>query len=202
MSDDIRQIRDDISYVRGLLRDDGSVLKASGIGLATVGVVFGLASLRSFALAQGWLQWPAALRALMPWDATVIFLVLLFTLLMFSGRHTRAAGAAISATSRTVWASWAAVGIGYMVVAASLPAVGAGATAAVLFALWGNGWLVASAAYRRIGFAIAAIGCYAVALASGRLADTPYEELLIALALLVLVGLPGLLILRQTRSAA
>lgn len=199
MTDDIRRMKEDISFMKGLVKDDGSVLHASGIGLAVVGIVFGLAALRSFALAEGWLHWPEALRPLMPWDATVVFLLLLLTLLTLTSRRARTTRPSIGAVARTVWASWAAVGIGYAVAAASFSLAGAHVTGGVLFAFWGGGWLVAATAYRRGTFAAVSAACYAVAIVSGLLADTAYDALLLGGALLVLVALPGLMILRQAR---
>lgn len=200
MSQDLRRIRDDISFIRGVMEDDGSVLRASGTGLLVAGIVFGLAALRSFALASGWLEWPAALHALMPWDAVALFFLVLLLALAAQGRGVHPV-TAVSATSRTVWASWAAVGIGYGVAAVSLSLAGSHATGPVIFAFWGSGWVCAAAAYRRMRFAWVALGCYLVALGSGLLSGRPSEALLTAVALWVLVALPGLMILRQARAA-
>lgn len=200
MNDEIQQVREDIAFLRNLAGDDGSVLRASAIGLIVAGSVFGLAALRSFALASGWLKWPHALRSLMPWDATVIFLIVLLSLLI-GGRRT-AARRASGSTSRTLWASWAAVGTGYVVAAVSLSLAGIHASGSILFAFWGSGWFIASAAYRRQDFVVLALACYAVAIASGVLSGTPFEELLDGLALIALVALPGLWVLKLARAAA
>jgi hypothetical protein len=200
MSDDIRQIRDEISFIRGLVEDDGSVGRASGIGLLVAGTVFGLAALRTFVLQSGWMRWPVTLQPFLPWDAVVLFFLVLLPLLALQGQGRPAhAAAAISATSRAVWASWAAVGTGYGVAALSLTLAGSHASGSILFAFWGSGWLIAAAAYRRARFALVALGCYLVALLSGLLSGRPSEALVQALALWLLVALPGLLVLRQAR---
>jgi len=202
MSDDIDRIRDDISFVRGLVEDDGSVLRASAIGLLVAGSIFGLAALRSFALSGGWLQWPEALRPLLPFDAPVVFFLVLLPILALSRGGAQAPRVAISSTSRTVWASWAAVGTGYAAAALSLSIAGVHAEGAVLFAFWGSGWFIAAAAYRRAWQALVSLGCYLVAVASGALAGKAEEQLLLGLALWTLVALPGLIILRQARSSS
>lgn len=201
MIDHIQQAREDISFLRDLAGDDGSVLRASAIGLIVAGGVFGLATLRSFALSSGSLSWPHALRPLMPWDAVVIFIVVLLSLLIGVGNKTRATRV-IGSTSRTIWASWAAVGVGYVVAAFSLSMAGVHAGEIILFAFWGSGWFIASAAYRRSEFAVLALACYAVAIAAGLLSGTRYEDLLIGLALLTLVALPGLRVLKLARAVS
>jgi hypothetical protein len=197
MSDDTLRIRDEISYIRGMVEDDGSVLRASGIGLVVAGSVFGLAALRSYGLASGWLRWPAAL---LPWDAVALFFLVLLPTLATRAR-SRGRTFAMNATSRTVWASWAAVGIGYMVSALSLSFAGSHAAGSVLFAFWGSGWFIAAAAYRRAGFAIVALGCYLVAIGSGLLSGRPEELLLQAVALWGLVALPGVMVLRFAKAS-
>ena len=200
MPEDIQQLKADISFIRGLAQDDGSVLRASGIGLTTAGLVFGFTALRSFAIATGWLHWPEVLRPFMSWDATAVFLILVIALLALSRRSTGAGRALIDSTSRTVWASWCAVGAGYAVAALSMSVTGAHSTTNILFAFWGSGWLIAAAAYWRLKFALFACGCYIVAIISGLLSSTPYRDLLIGVALFVLVALPGILILKDARA--
>jgi hypothetical protein len=202
MSEDIRRIRDDISFIRTIMEDDGSVLRASGVGLLVAGTVFGLAALRSFALASGWLHWPQALQPFLAWDAPAAFFLVLLPVLATMSRGRSAQAAALSSTSRAVWASWAAVGIGYAVAAVSLSLAGSHAAESVLFAFWGCGWFIAAAAYRRARFALVALGCYLVALGTGLLSGGPYEALLMAVALWVLVALPGLMVLKQARAVA
>jgi hypothetical protein len=201
MSEDIRRIRDDISFIRNLMEDDGGVQRASGIGLLVAGTVFGLAALRSFALGTGWLHWPQALQPLLPWDAPALFFLVLLPILAIRGKGRGAQAMALSAISRAVWASWAAVGLGYAVAALSLSIAGSHAAPSVLFAFWGSGWFIAAAAYRRAPFALVALGCYLVALGMGLLSGGPYEALLMAFALWLLVALPGLMVLQLSRAA-
>jgi hypothetical protein len=200
VTEDIRQIRDDLSFMRSLMEDDGSVQRACGVGLLVAGSVFGLAMLRAFALDSGWLHWPEALRPLLPWDTPVLFFLILLPVLA-SQRKARGAHAvaAISATSRAVWASWAAVGVGCAVSAVSLSIAGMHAAGSLAFTFWGSGWFIAAAAYRRATFAMVALGCYLTSLGAGLVSGGPYEALLMALGLWGLVALPGLMVLKQAR---
>ncbi len=201
MNEDVRQIKEDISFLRGLAQDDDSVLRASGIGLSVAGCVFGLAALRSFALTVGWMRWPSSLRPLLGWDATALFLIVLVSLLATT-RRQEGAHAAVDARSRSVWAGWAAVGVGYVVASVSLSLAGTHSNGCILFAFWGSGWFIASAAYRRGAFWLLALACYLVAIASGLLWGTAYEHLLTSLALFALVALPGFWVLKLARPAA
>lgn len=198
MSDDIEQIRQDLAYIRGLVEDDGSVLRASAIGLSVAGSVFGLAALRAFALQSGLLQWPAILRPLIPWDVPVLFFSVLLPALALTSRGRPVSFAMISASSRTVWAGWAAVGFGYAVAAISMAIAGMHDVSGVALAFWGSGWLMAAAAYRRTQLLAIGIACYLAAIVTGVLAGTVYEALVLALSFWLLVGLPGLMMLRQT----
>lgn len=198
MSEDIQQIRADIAYIRGLVEDDGSVLRASAVGLTVAGSVFGLTALRAFALQSGLLHWPAVLRPLIPWDAPLVFFIVLLSALALVGGGRPVSFAMISATSRTVWAGWAAVGFGYVAAAVSLTLAGLRDTSGVALAFWGSGWLMAAAAYRRGLLLAIGLGCYLAAILLGRLSGTVYEPLALAFAFWLLVGLPGLMLLRET----
>jgi hypothetical protein len=201
MNEDIRRIRDDISFIRSVTEDDGTVLRASATGLLVAGTVFGLNALRAFALGAGWLHWPEVLRPFLPFDAVVLFFLLLLPLLALQARGRPApVRSAMSATSRAVWASWAAVGIGYGATALSLALAGSHAAGNTVFAFWGGGWLVAAAAYRRMSLALVALGCYLAAIGAGLLAGGPYSSLLMAVAMWLLVALPGLLVLHHARA--
>ena len=197
MSEKIQQISEDIAYIRGLVEDDGSVLRATAVGLTVAGSVFGLAALRAFALQSGSLQWPAVLRPLLPWDAPLVFFIVLLTALALMRGGRPVSFATISAASRTVWAGWAAVGFGYAAAAVSLTLAGLRDTSGVAFAFWGSGWLMAAAAYRRPLLLAIGVACYLAAIALGELMGTVYEPLAMAVAFWLLLTLPGVMLLRE-----
>jgi len=203
MSNDIERVKDDIAFMKELAKDDGSVLRASGIGLVVGGTVFGLLLLRSFLIANGWLVWPEVLQPLMPFDAVVLFFVIFIGIALRDGRRSDIRQLTVGATSRALWASWAAVGIGYLVAQIALSAAGAsGLAGATIFAFWGGGWFVVWAIYRQARFALVTIACYATAVGAGLLWETPYAQLVLALGFFVLVALPGVLIVRRARADA
>ena len=201
MSDDLERMKDDISFMKGLARDDGRVLLASGLGLVIGGVVFGLMVLRSTLMSHGWLDWPEFLRPLIPFDAVVLF----FAAFIAIGARWRVRAdfqrLTVGATSRAMWASWAAVGIGYLAGQTGLSMGGSSDLAGiVLFAFWGNGWFVVWAIYRQPWLLVVAVGCYATAIAAGMLWHTLYGDLLLALAFWTLVALPGVFVVKHARS--
>lgn len=203
MTNDIERMKDDIAFIKGLAKDDGSVLLASGIGLIVGGIVFGLMILRQFLLSSGWLVWPEALRPLMPFDSVVLFFAIFIGIALRAGKRADVRHVTIGATSRAMWASWAAVGIGYLIAQVGLSAAGSADLAGVtLFAFWGGGWFVVWAIYRQVRFAAVAIACYATAVGAGLLWETPYGALLLAFGFFVLVALPGVLVVRRARTDA
>jgi hypothetical protein len=124
----------------------------------------------------------------------------LLTALALGGRGRPVSFATISAASRTVWAGWAAVGFGYAAAAVSLTLAGMHDSSGVAFAFWGSGWLMAAAAYRRVRFLAMCLACYLAAIALGMLTGTAYAALAMAVAFWLLVALPGLMMLRETRA--
>jgi hypothetical protein len=201
MTQDIERLKDDIAFIKGLAKDDGSVLFASGVGLAVGGIVFGLMILRSFLISIGWLEWPAPLRPFMSFDAVVLFFAIFIAIAMRFGKRPRQT--AVGATSRAMWASWAAVGVGYLSAQIALSAAGVGDLAGItLFAFWGGGWVVVWAIYRQAGFALVALACYATAIGAGLLWGTPYRTLLLAIGFFVLIALPGAAVIRRARASA
>lgn len=202
MTDDINRIKDDISFMRSLAEDDGSVLRALGYGLVLGGIIFGLLMLRFTAIDAGWLDYPEPLRALMPWDAIAIFFAAFIGIALYKKRGVKRSTIVIGATSRAVWASWAAVGIGHVVAQFAMSRAGVDLSGVTLFVFWGGGWLVVWAVYRQLWLAFLVAGCYAVAIGAGFTWGTPYAGLLSTLGFFVLVALPGFKILQLARAQA
>jgi len=203
MTNDLQSVKEDISFMKALMVDDGNALVREGAVLCTVGVVFGLNALRLFALESGWLNLPAVLRHVIPWDAFIIFFIALAILLSRLPSLARSAGA------RATSSAWTAVGIGLGVAVVSLAAAGwrlgqptlfLSVFPLVLFTLYGAAWSVAFSARRRTWFGGIAIGCYGTAIVGGMLVGTPAVWLVLALGLFFLIGLPGFLIMRQVRT--
>ena len=72
----------------------------------------------------------------------------------------------------------------------------------ILFTLYGAAWGVAWVVKRRQWLFNVAVGCFFAAGAEGLLVSSPYQWLVLAAGLLLLVALPGAVILRQSRPRA
>lgn len=202
MNDKINQAKDDLSYMKQLASDDGSVLRASGIGLMVAGIIFPLIGLRQFLIDQGWLDWPDALEPVMPFDGVILFFTILFVCFFLDGKGKATTWPPrTNAVSKAMWASWAAVGFGYLAVAIGMGQAGMPELAPLtLLAFWGGGWLVVWAIYRNAWLLIVALGCYASTIVMGVLWDSEIRSLVMPIIFMALVALPGFVIYRTARA--
>jgi hypothetical protein len=200
--DDIKRAKDDLSFMRELAADDGKVLEASGVGLMLAGLVFGLLALRFTLIEQGWLDWPAVLEPLMPFDGVVIFFVSLFTCFIVMGRKSGMQEIpSPNAASRAMWAAWAAAGVGFGLTQIGFSLAGGTEMNGIpLFAFWGSGWFVVWAIYRRAWQLVVTVACYGVVILAGLLWDSPYHGFVGPFAFFAVVGAPGILVYRQARA--
>ena len=69
----------------------------------------------------------------------------------------------------------------------------------MMFSLYGAAWSVAYAVKRMTWFAWVSTGCFLAAIAEGLLYKSPHQWLVLSIGLFLLVGLPGLAILKKAR---
>jgi hypothetical protein len=201
MSDDIQQVKHDISYLKEIAGDDGMVLRASGIGLMVGGIVFPLVGLRFHLMTNGIIDWPDALEFLIPGDGVVLFFITLFTCFYLDGKGKNMAPPKVNAASRAMWVGWAAVGVGYLVTQIAMSQAGEGSLAVLsLFAFWGGGWAVVWAIYRHGLLLVLTIACYVLTILVGVYWESEVKTLLMFVGWLGLVALPGFFIYRYARS--
>lgn len=202
MNDEMRKMRDDLSFMRELAADDGKVLEASGVGLMLAGAVFGLWTLRFALIDHGWLAWPELLRPLMPFDGVVLFFAILFTCFFLMAKKAGMQKMpSPNAASRAMWAAWAAAGAGFGLSQIGLTYAGASTFHIVpLFAFWGSGWFVVWAIYRHLWQLVVTIACYAAVIVTGLLWDTAYVGFVMPIGFFALVGIPGVLVYRQAKA--
>lgn len=201
MTDNMQQMKDDISFLKDLASDDGSVLEASGIGLMVAGCVFFLFGLRNYLVATGLIDWPDILEALATFEFIIVFFTTLFVCFRFAAGKRHFAPPRPNATSKAMWASWAATGFGYLAVALGLEQAGAGDVAFItLYAFFGGGWLVVWAIYKNSWMLAIAFLSYVVTILIGRYIGTDTGKLIVMGSSLLLLALPGLLIFRQARA--
>ena len=70
----------------------------------------------------------------------------------------------------------------------------------LLFSLYGAAWSVAFAVKRLNWFAWISAGCFLAAIGEGLLYRTPHQWIVLSIGLFLLVGVPGLVILKKARA--
>jgi hypothetical protein len=199
MNDQLRDLKEHISYVREQMGDDGTILFATGAGLCFGGLLFGFTVLRDTLIDSGWIHYPEVLRMLMPWDAVILFLTAFIGFAVYFKRTRRqfeTRWGAMSATARAMWASWASVGFGHLAASIAMSKAGLDLSTVTLFAFWATGWCVFWAIYQQLWMAIIAITCYLFAIATGMAWGTPAVGLITASGFIVVAAIPGLLLIR------
>ena len=158
MSDELDIARENLAFLRTLAEDSRPLLRPLGAALLIGGVVQGLSALRFWAVGQGWIGWPEALRPWMGVDGVALQVVLMLAagclwpsaLRLRRGVTGPAGRAARGAVNAMAWALGAAA-VGLLLATRRLGGAEPMATGLpiVLFALAGATWWVVHAVYRR-----------------------------------------------------
>ena len=198
---DTQSLKDDLTFLRELTQDGGKGLARDGFALAVVGLLFGAVTLFYWLVYLGVLAGarPVAYGA---WAVAVVAMIVIVEV------AKRRLPASTGGAARAVSAAWNGVGV-------SLTAGGLGLLAAawrmqdatfvlatfpiLLFSLYGAAWGVAFAVKRMAWFGWVSFGCFIAAIAEGFLYRTPHQWLVLSVGLFLLVGLPGVAILRKAR---
>lgn len=209
MANELDMARQDLAFMRGLVEDSRPLLRPLGAALVIGGVVHGLSFMRLWAVAQGLIGWPQALRPFMGVDGLVvqIAVIVVYALANPSMKLPRAtaspAGRAVrGAINALAWALGAAVA--GLVIASGRLHRGELMTIGfpiVLFALTSATWQLMFAVYRRAWALWAAIACALLAVAMGLAGGTPAAALVIAAGFVACLAAPGLCMMRQSRQA-
>lgn len=199
---DTQGLKDDLAFLRDLTQDSGKGLARDGLALAIVGLVFGVVTLIYWLIYWG----PLAALWRIGWGLWVVGIVVMIGALQIAKpRLPPATGAAARALSN----AWNGVGIANTAGGLGLLAAGwrmhdatfvLATFPILLFALYGAAWSVAFAAKRLSWFAWISAGCFAAAIAEGLLYRSPHEWLVLSIGLFLLVGLPGLVILKKAKA--
>jgi len=205
MTDALKSLQDDISFLKTLAEEDRSPATLGGATLIAAGSIYGLASIAHWAV----LTWPAGFS---PWifpeiwgGATALFLL---TLAILRGRLRR--NRATSPVNRASALAWSGVGWTIFTLAACMGIVSwrTGNTTAMLMfpsiilALYGMAWMVAAAASPLRWIRLAAVGCFLGAILTAVFCLTPAVFLIFTLALVLLAVAPGLALIRHGRAWA
>jgi hypothetical protein len=199
---DTQGLKDDLAFLRDLTQDSGRGLARDGFALATVGLVFGVVTLIYWLIYWG----PLASARIVGWGLWIAGVaVMIGALLIAKPRLPPATGAA----SRALSNAWNGVGVANTAGGLGLLAAGwrlhdatfvLATFPILLFSLYGAAWSVAYAVKRMSWFAWVSTGCFAAAIAEGLLYKSPHQWLVLSIGLFLLVGLPGLAILKKARA--
>ena len=210
MSDELDIARENLAFLRTLAEDSRPLLRPLGAALLIGGLVQGLSALRFWAVGQGWIGWPEALRPWMGADGVALQVVLMLAagclwpsaLRLPRGVTGPAGRAARGAVNAMAWALGAAA-VGLLLATRRLGGAEPMATGLpiVLFALAGATWWVVHAVYRRPWALAAALASAVFAAGVGLVAGTPAGALVIAAGLVACVALPGAAMMRQSGEA-
>lgn len=190
-------LREDISYLRKLAESGRRGPIMGGAFLAGAGVVFGLAAIVSWAADRGFIALNGTGYAVLWIGAFVVFA--LYWLVMFwrLRRGPKVAGNASTAVFGTIWGC---CGAGVMVVwlaniivvsITKAPVVFNGYLP-VIFAFYGTAWFISAVLAKRGWMAWAGGASYLFAFAMALLTQNSYQSLVMGLALLVLLTVPGI----------
>jgi hypothetical protein len=199
---DTRSLKDDLAFLRDLTQDSGRGLARDGFALAVVGLVFGVVTLIYWLIYWG----PLAGARVLGWYLWIAGLVVMVGAIAIANRRLpHATGAAARALSN----AWSGVGVANTAGGLGLLAAGwrlhdatfvLATFPILLFSLYGAAWSVAYAVKRLSWFAWISTGCFAAAIAEGLLFRSPHQWLVLSAGLFLLVGLPGLVILKKARA--
>lgn len=198
MTDPVQSATEDLAYLRAIV-DGGGVQKSGGALFIAAGVIYGLQVLGHWAQGSGLLNLgPLGGLALLV-GPTVVFLVVMSWIL------ARNRGKTAGSTAKAFNAAFSAIGLTNLVL---VMIFGPAAYAqhdwkvwmfygAVAYALQGTGWLIAFNLRREAWMGLTALGWFAAAVAMGLFIGTATYALIAALALLVLMVGPGLIMMRK-----
>jgi len=209
MSDPTVDARDDLAFIRGLVSDGGQVQSSVGAGLFAAGLCYGVQCFAQGLLGHLPSGFPGGgvvqlVAAILP---TLVFLVLITRISLGARRAYRGAGAGVA--SRALGAAFGSMGLSVLVTGTIFAYV---AIREHSFTIWlfhpimvgvaqGVGWFIASQIRRRGWYAAVAAGWFATALLLAVLMhDIDAYVLVIGVALLGLMALPGWVLWRSARA--
>ena len=199
---DTQGLKDDLAFLRDLTQDSGKGLARDGFALATVGLVFGVVTLIYWLIYWG----PLASAWRIGWGLWIAGLVVMIAILEIAKRRLPPP---TGSASRALSNAWNGVGIANTAGGLGLFAAGwrmhdaafiLATFPILLFALYGAAWSVAFAVKRLSWFAWISAGCFIAAIAEGLLYRSPHQWLVLSIGLFALVGLPGLVILKNAKA--
>jgi hypothetical protein len=194
-------IRDDITYMRQLVEQGRNAPILGGVFLTCAGVIFGVACFVQWAMTLREVQGSVPTIGLWSGATGLFAVVWLFFFLQMRARGVAATGIA----NKSFGAAWLSAGIGNT--AASIGVAIAGAMShspsamlaypPMVFDFYGTAWLVAGILVQRSWMLGAAAVAYLFAIILAFLSMQPWLLPAMGIALLVTLGIPGILLMRE-----
>jgi hypothetical protein len=194
-------IRDEITYMRQLVEQGRNAPILGGVFLACAGVIFGVACFVQWAMTLRGVQGSVPIIALWSGATGLFALVWLVFFLQMRARGVAATGI----SNKSFSAAWLSAGIGNT--AASIGVAIAGVVShspsamlaypPMVFGFYGTAWLVAGILVQRSWMLGAAAVAYLFAIILAFLSMQAWLLPAMGIALLVTLGIPGILLMRE-----
>lgn len=199
MNADLKSAQDDLAFMKSLVQGPDRTQAALGRIYTAAGLIYSLETLGHWGQGQGFVSGSPAMTIALIAGSTGIFTAYTF----WVGRKYRGAPQG-GATSRAVGAAFGAAGLTNLALVCIFASLAFRERSvliwqiypAVVFALQGAVWLIVAVLRRRTWLYLTALGWMVSGVALGFMIGTDYYALVIAIALLFLMVLPGLVLVR------
>lgn len=205
MTDDqIRSLRDDITYMKALADEGSRGPLLGGSILVAAGAIFAVASVIEWAIATDLLAVDPIAHAVNWLTAMALFTLALVVLI----RRQKGRPGQMSPSNRAFANAWMGVGLAIFSLAISLTVVAFRAQSelpllvypSLIVALYGSGWAVSAAMSGQRWLWALAIGGWAAAPVLAFFTGDPVQYLVYAACLVLLALIPGIVLMRQEPS--
>lgn len=208
MSTDHEDPAADIAWMRRLAEEGGQAPMTGSPILFFGGALYALASLFHWATITALIPVPAT-SIWMGWvAATLLFFV---ALAVFIPRVRKDSGV-VTAANKASGIAWSAMGWGIFALFLSLAVAGVrmgetfseglfGLVPSIILVFYGIGWTVSAVMHKARLFWFLAIGSYVAAPVLAAFTGSPHQYLAYAVALMLFMALPGLMLMRAAKQA-
>lgn len=202
MTDDqIKSIRDDVSYMKSLADDGANRPLLGGVVLVAAGLIFGAASIVEWMMSAGIVNLPEVGHLYLWGTAGVLFALALIVLI----RRQNSRPGAMSSSNRAFANAWMGVGLAIFALSVSITILiyksGSGLPALIfpslIFALYGTGWAVSAAMSAQKWLWAPAFGGWIAAPLVALFAGSAEMWLVYAAGIVLLALVPGAMLMRR-----
>jgi hypothetical protein len=196
---DLREAQENLAFMRSLAQSAEQHNKPLGLGLFLAGVIYGVQTLVQWADAAGLISLSGPVHIGMAIAFSALFLaVLAYIIWRHRGTKMR------SVASRAYEAAFAAAGLSNLAIVtvfivASIRFGDAGIWyfyTPIVFAFQGAAWYIAARLREKLWLGLVAFGWFIAAVGLGLTTHSPTYVLVVAVALFLLLALPGYVIMR------